>query len=154
MIARPRRAQEVHAYAVVGGWAAYAIASEVGDSLEELGRLLLANPRQQEIGQELLEAVAQMRMAGRLRVQAHRGIAAGGNAALPQRVAGAGSERPSSGGAGLRTDEVAVMFDVKPRQVRNLAEQNGGPLAATKVGGTWIFDEASVAMELERRAAG
>lgn len=134
--------------AVVPPWAAYAIAKECGPQLRELGATLIATG-QREMGEQVLLAVASMTEAGRQRLEAHRAVAAGGNAALPQASGRGGSERPP-GVAGLTTGEVAKRLGLKVRQVRNLCQPDG-PLLATKRGATYFIDEASVAMEYERR---
>jgi hypothetical protein len=137
--------------AVIGPWAAYVIVKEVGSQLERLGRELAARPTTEEMGREVLDAVEELRWIGQFRLAAHRASADDGNAAIPPRVVGAVSEGPPN--SGLTSGEVATMFGVQRRQATNLAEQNGGPRVATRVGRSLLFDPASVQLELERRSA-
>lgn len=138
--------------AVVGPWAALVIARDFGDKITVKAAALRA-AGQVEAADQLLVAVASMREAGRQRMAAHRhtqsevdGQAGIGRSEVP--IAGGSSESSRLLGSGMTTREVATQLRVSSRQVLNL---RGTRLVATWSKGRWLFDEVSVAEELERR---
>lgn len=137
--------------AVVGPWAAYVISRDFGDALTAKARQLAKV--QPEVSAQLDAAVRQLREAGRQALEARSGVsgngaqAGGGTAEVPQSGAGARSGRPPS--TGLTTRQVAARLRLSERQVRNL--RFDGLLVATWKGRALVFDEVSVALEIERR---
>jgi excisionase family DNA binding protein len=135
--------------ATVGPWASYVIVRDVGARLEEHARVLLASEGTRPMGEQLLQALAEMASAGEARMAAHRAaVSEPGSSEVPSPPAQQGCERPP--GSGLTTGEVAEMLGITERQVTNLC-QPGGPLSATKDRGRWRIDEVSVAEYLEGR---
>ena len=130
---------------------AHIIARDFGVLLEKKAEsMAVANP---QVAQELLLAVAQLREAGRQRLEAGRGSGSGGAAGdrgsgeVPQSSAVSGSGWPPA--SGLRTGEVATRLGVTVRQVRNLITNE--TLVATLRAGAYVIDETSVALESDRR---
>lgn len=139
--------------AVVPPWAAYVIARDLGPRLEAQAAAL-RDGGQHVIADQVMAALASMREAGRQRMDAHQqvrsevGAQAGvGTSEVPTTAQSAGSERVL--GSGLLTREVAEILRVSDRQVRNLRVDQR--ISATWSRGRWVFDEVSVAKELERR---
>lgn len=137
-------------YAVLGPETAMLIVRDYPRFLRELesrGRnLVIAG--QEAYGRQVLRGVQQIRAAGEQRLAALTSEV--GSPEVPSRRDKALSERVLL--AGLTTRDVASRWDVSERQVRNLIGP-GRPLEATRVGGRWVIDAVSVAMETERRSS-
>lgn len=107
---------------------------------------------QREAARQVLEAVAGMRECARQyrerQAEPPGEIAEVGNAAMPSELADAGSVSPPW--SRLTVEQVVDRLGLKARRVTGLC-QPGGPLSATKVGGRWFIEEASVVAEEERR---
>jgi hypothetical protein len=130
--------------------AAAVIAREYEQHLRvwELRARYLMAADQVRAGEALLEAVAEIREAGRQRLGESPGTSGVGNAEVPMVDADARSEHLL--GPGLSTRQVAKSIELSIRQVRNLCKP-GGPLLATLDQGVWRIDEVSVAEYLESR---